>query len=395
MQKSFKAYLRYILALVAILAGVLFISQKVSVFPVNDYIEYWSAGRINIHGGNPYAPEEMFSLQRQIDTTLSDAILMWNPPWLLGYIMLFGVVNFPMSRLLWFLIELFAIFLSADLLWQVYDGHPKKRWIAWIAVLGFGPTLHALKLGQITPFILLGIAGFLHFQKKGQPFWAGVMFSLVFLKPHLLYLLVIAVMLWSFIYKKWRILGGIAVGILIPFAIASLPNPRLATQYLNALLSYPPEYWQTATLGTPLRLFFGQDLFFLQFIPMILGLAWFLLFWLRNSKQWDWFTTTPLISLVSASTSAYGWVFDVIIAGAAIVQVASAFDFTKWTFKSTVIFISFWAVSLFNAFMSLPQHWFWWLSSYFLVWYICADYWIVKTNRNVIQDHLSFSDNEI
>jgi hypothetical protein len=355
MQKIFKTYLRYILALLAILVGVVFISQKVSVFPTNDYIEYWSSGRINIRGGNPYAPEEMLILQQQIDSTLSDAIMMWNPPWLLGFIMIFGLLNYSMSRILWFLLELITIFSSADLLWQVYGGNPKKRWIAWIAILCIGPTLHALKLGQITPFILLGIAGFLYFQKKDKPFWAGVIVSLIFLKPHLLYLLVIALVLWGFINKEWRLLAGMGVGVILPFAIANLPNPGLTSQYLNALLNYPPEYWQTTTLGMPLRLLFWQNLFFLQFSPMILGLVWFSFFWLKNGKLWDWLSAMPLIVLVSATTSAYGWVFDVIVAGVAIIQVACAFDFTKWTFKSIIIFGSFWAVSFFNAFMSLPN----------------------------------------
>ncbi len=382
MQNNFKAYLRYILVLLAILAGVLFISQKVSIFPINDYIEYWSSGRINISGGNPYAPEEMVRIQKQIDSTLSEAIMMWNPPWLLGFSMVLGFFNYSMSRILWFFFELFAIFFSADLLWQVYGGNPKKRWIAWIAILGFGPTLHALKLGQITPFILLGIAGFLYFQKKDKPFWAGVMVSLIFIKPHLLYLFIIAMLLWSIINRKWQLLVGIAVGILLPFLIASLPNPGLTSQYFNAMLNYPPEYWQTATLGTPLRLLLGQDLFFLQFIPMLLGLVWFLVFWLRNSKLWDWTSTLPLIVLVSTATSAYGWVFDLIVDSVAVIQVASAFDFKKWTFKSLIIFVAFWAVSLFNAFMSLPQHWFWWLSSFYLAWYIFALHWVIKKKHD-------------
>jgi hypothetical protein len=394
MAKKFSSYLKLILAFLAILAGILFISQRTNVFPVNDYIEYWSASRLNFHGSNPYAPEEMHRLQQQIDPALKEPIMMWNPPWLLGFIMGFGLITFSTSRLLWFLCELFAIFISADWLWYVYNGNPKKRWIAWIAILGFGPTLHALKLGQITPFILLGIAGFLYFQKNDKPFWAGFMSSLILLKPQLLYLFVIAVLLWSLIHKKWPLLVGMAVGILIPFFIASLLNPGLTSQYLNALLNYPPEYWQTATLGTPLRLLFGQNLFFLQFIPMLLGLGWFLVYWFHNNKRWDWFSATPWIILVSTTTSAYGWVFDVIVVSVAVIQVASVFDFNTWTFRSGIIFVSFWAISLFNTFMSLPQHWFWWLSSYYLVWYICANYWIIKPNLNCVHCPSSFVKRE-
>jgi hypothetical protein len=232
----------------------------------------------------------------------------------------------------------------------------------------------------------MGIAGFLFFLNKDQSFWAGVMISFIFLKPHLLYLLIIAVLLWSLMTKDWKMLIGIAAGILLPLALAILPNPHMISQYLFAFQNYPPEYWQTATLGTPLRLLFGENLFFIQFLPVIAGLVWFVVFWLRNKKTWHWASTLPWIILVSTATAAYGWVFDILVVGVAIVQIASKLYFQTWTTKVLIIVVSFWVISFLNAFLNMPQHWFWWLASAFLVLYILADQWLLKPQRGHIRN---------
>jgi hypothetical protein len=119
-----------------------------------------------------------------------------------------------------------------------------------------------------------------------------------------------------------------------------------------------------------------------------------LVYWLKNNKTWDWLTTLPLIIVMSTATTAYGWTHDVSIIVFSVVVVAFSFNFRKWTAKSIIIFSSFWVANFLTTFMSLPQHWFWWLSSYYLFWYICADYWIVKTNRKMIQDHFSLIEKQ-
>jgi hypothetical protein len=394
MLKNRKYLLRQLLALITILVGIIFLSRKMNVFPLIDYVEYWSAGKINLAGGNPYSKDEMIIIENQLGWSYPDVLMMWNPPWILTVAMPLSLINYPASRMIWFLLELFLLVYSTDMLWKVYSGSPSKRWIAWITTLCFGPTLHALKTGQITPFILLGSVGFLFFLQKKKPFWAGVMASLIFLKPHLLYLLIITIILWSVRTKNWKILIGMMSGIIIPLLIASLPNLHLIEQYIYAIKFYPPENWQTATLGTPLRYLFGQELFFLQFTSSVIGFTWLLIYWMINHKKWDWSTTFPLIIVVSTATAAYGWTHDVMVIIPAIVHVMMSINFRKWTIKSTIIILTFWYVNFLSLTLNLPQHLFWWLSSFYLVWYICAAHWIIKPKKNLVysQDSLIKSE---
>jgi hypothetical protein len=68
------------------------------------------------------------------------------------------------------------------------------------------------------------------------------------------------------------------------------------------------------TLGTVLRLVFGEELFRLQFVPLAAGLVWFAWHYRRKAAAWDWAEQLPLLMLVSFVTAPYGaWPFDMVL----------------------------------------------------------------------------------
>ena len=81
-----------------------------------------------------------------------------------------------------------------------------QRILAVIIAFTFVPTLFVLNMGQIAPLILLGVVGFLHFEKHKYWGLAGCALPLIAIKPHLLYLFWIALLLWVFDRGKWRII---------------------------------------------------------------------------------------------------------------------------------------------------------------------------------------------
>ncbi len=372
-------FVRLILVLGIILAALWFISTRVSVFPMHDFVEYWASGRLNFSGGDPYNADQMYQLEQSVGWKENEVLMMWNPPWTLPFAMLFGLLNYSFSRMLWFLVQLFIIFACAILLWELYGGEKKREWIAWIALLTFGPMLQTLKLGQVTVLVFLGSVGFLYFLRKGKDFWAGALASLVLIKPHLLYLFVLAILFWSLYQRRWKVLAGMGAAVILATGIAWIINPALFSQYILAIQSYPPEDWITATLGAMLRILLGSDQFFLQFVPSLLGLAWFVVFWIRSYKTWDWKNNLPLLILASVTTTSYGWAFDVALCGWAVIQIAVLFDFSRWNFQKVSIILTFLAVSLLNAFLSVSQHWFWWLSSFFLMWYLISYHYLARS----------------
>src|SRR6516225_1756009 len=90
---------------VLVLAGLLLIQQlgrllnDRSIMPPDDFVEYWAAGRLNAHGQDPYDAANLLPLEKVAgrtsfpeDSTGGDAaIMMWNPPWTLTFVMPLGL----------------------------------------------------------------------------------------------------------------------------------------------------------------------------------------------------------------------------------------------------------------------------------------------------------------
>jgi hypothetical protein len=363
----------FLLIIIAILISILWtIYSRTNIFPKDDFIEYWASGRINLTGGNPYDPIQMHAIEQSAGWTKNEALMMLNPPWTLLYAMFLGIFSYPVSRFLCFIIQLITICICTTLLWQIYTGEKRNEWISWLAALTFAPVLHALKSGQATVLILLGSVGFLYYQNKKSDFWAGISASLIMIKPQLLYILIIAILFWSITRRRYNILFGLFVGLIMSLTISMLFNPHIITQYLVMMKSYPIEIWMTSTLGTYLRLFLGPEKFYLQFIPLVIGLTWFLAYWYKNHGSFEWMANFPLLILVSIATTPYAWTLDSIVSLCCIIHITALFDFTHWTVKKGLIFSTYWLVNLSVAFLRVSQSWFWWYPVFLLIWYLLS-----------------------
>jgi hypothetical protein len=320
-----------------LLAAVLLIQQVGRLFadrtimPPDDFVEYWAAGRLNAQGQNPYQADNLLPLEKEagrvsypVDSSGHEsAVMMWNPPWTLTVVMPLGLLDARLGQLLWLLLHLGIIFFFADWAWRYYQGPAGYRWLAWVLALTFVPTLIVLRAGQIGPLILLGIVGFLHFERKRQLFLAGAACVLIAIKPHLVFLFWIAVVLWALESRRWAVLlGGIAAG-LVATAIPMLCNPSVCQQYWYALTHHPPEEWMSLTIGSILRLLFGANHFWLQIVPAIPALVWFGFHWRRHHETWNWGEQMPLLMLISFLTTFYGaWPFDLVILLLPVIQAA-------------------------------------------------------------------------
>ena len=97
------------LALVALVvgAGVLLLPllNDPGIWPPDDYVEYWAAGRLNLHGQNPYSPELLLPLERGAGRDTDEAIMMWNPPWTLSVAMPLGALPARLGQFVWLFLQ--------------------------------------------------------------------------------------------------------------------------------------------------------------------------------------------------------------------------------------------------------------------------------------------------
>ena len=319
------------IALAALAAQLWHLSCNAAVLPPDDYVEYWAAGRLNLGGDDPYDPVGLLPLERDAGRDTDVAVMMWNPPWTLTLAMPLGALPTRLGQLVWFLMNLAAVGASAGLLWRVYGGRPDRVWIAVAVAFTFQPTFAALRSGQISPLLLLGAALFLWCESRGRPFAAGVAAGLLAIKPHLTYLFWPAVLLALPTRAGRRfVAGGLAGGLvagLIPLAF----NPAVYGQYVAAFRDHPPAEHVSLTLGTLLRYTFGTGRFALQFVPVLLGVAWFAWYQLRGHGGRNWPAALPWLLLVSFVTSPYGaWHFDLVLLLVPVVQRAAEFSTAGW-----------------------------------------------------------------
>jgi hypothetical protein len=304
----------------AVLAGqVRGLLADPTVWPPDDFVEYWAAAKLTLAGQNPYDESLLLPLQRSAGRDTDEAVMMWNPPWALPAVLPLGMLPARAAQLVWLLAHLAATGFCADRLWLLLGGDPRRRWLGWAAAFLFLPTLFALNSGQISPFLLLGATLFLEWTRRAARDWrweyaAGAATVLLAIKPHLAYLLWLGLAVDALARGRWRVIAG---GALAGLACAALPlafNPQVWHQYADAMAHRPPAQWLSPTLGSLLRLAFGAELFRLQFVPVALGLAWFAWHRWHDRHNWNWTEQLPLVLLVSFATAPYGaWPFDMVL----------------------------------------------------------------------------------
>jgi hypothetical protein len=373
--------MRRILLIIALITTLFFLgwhfyhSSKPLIPPPDDFVEYWSAGRLNLMGENPYSPEKLFQLQKQAGSIYVDPIMMWNPPWTLTLIMPFGLMDYPTGRVLWLLLHIGILVFCTGLIWRLYGGQEGKSWIALIILATFTPLIFALRMGQISPVILLGIVAFLHFQRSQKGWWAGSLVMLAAVKPHLLHLFWLALLFWALDRRQWHILAAGALTIITATIIPLIFNRHLLTQYFLTTSQQPPIQWATPTIGSLLRTFWGVDKFWLQFVPMLLSLVWFIFYWRVHRKSWSWIEQTPLLLLVSIATTSYGWEHDQTVLLLPVLSIFISLSVSPKCLQlpSIAIIISYIVINGLALMVNLFERpVFFWMAPAWLIWYLIA-----------------------
>jgi hypothetical protein len=342
------------------------------LFSGDDFVEYWAAGRLNITGGNPYDPAQLHPLELQTGLIEGDPVLWWSPPWVLSIMLPFSYPNYALSRTLWMVLSIIIIFICLTQLWNLYGGKNQYRWMAWILGFTFIPILDGLKKGQTSALLLLGLVGFLYFIQHRKYLLAGVFISLLTVKPHILYLFFLAVILWTIDQRKWRVIVGIFLSLLLMTAITWIANPKVLNQFIFALIHTPPADLATPTIGGLLRFIFGVEKFWLQFLAPLLGVIWLLIYWIRKRKTWNWLEEAPILILVSTLTAAYGWSWDQTVSIVAIIQIAVLLIPFAIRPTSVLISISYLTINLLLLTMRVNQFWTFWLAPTLLIFYLAA-----------------------
>jgi len=142
----------------------------------NDFVEYWSAGKLFVARANPYSGPMILAIEKSRGFAPSDPLIMLNPPWIMPLVAPLGLLPAFGALLLWIGACAGCIAASVVLL----ELPVKNRGLAFL----FAPVLGSFLMEQSSPFLLLGLSLFLRFQRS-RPFLAGASLLLMAMKPHL------------------------------------------------------------------------------------------------------------------------------------------------------------------------------------------------------------------
>jgi hypothetical protein len=285
-------------AFAIILLGLAVLSPMgIAPLPLKDFVEYWSAGDVFVHGGNAYDAEALSgSLSGALGQERASPTMMWNPPWTLPLTVPFALLPIKLAHVLWVAVQLTLTLVSANLLWRAFGGRPEPG--AWFraAVILFPPTFFLLVYGQIGAFCLFGIAGFLFFMDRERPVSAGMCVALTAIKPHLLFAFGLYLILEALVCQRTRIALLAATTVLIVAVWGAYQiNPHVYGDYVAAMTGaqgsadfVSVQNWRLPLGSFWLRRWAAPDKFWVQFLPAALVALGTVVYWAKVPGRRPW-----------------------------------------------------------------------------------------------------------
>ena len=279
--------------------------------PLRDFLSYWIAAKLFLSGQNPYSLSTVFASERIMGWNEPLPLMLLNPPWILPLVGPLAWLSYPLAWCLWSALLAFCLACSSRLSLNLYgpvalrdiSDTPFKR---GLFIFSFYPVLLCLRFSQTTPLVLLGLVGFLWHEKRNNVALAGLSLSLLALKPHLVYLVIVALML----RRSWKLIAWASLPVLLSSSIAVIHDPHVLREYVGLMRS-PYVALQPSALGWILRMpSIWSAASWLQYLPPIFGVAWFAFYWQKHKSDWNWLERMPSLITASVLTAAYGRLYD-------------------------------------------------------------------------------------
>jgi hypothetical protein len=277
-----------------------------------DFVAYWSAYQISREGGNPYDSQILFAKQKSIGYTHSDPQMYFNPPWLLFVLAPVLKLPFNQAARVWFTLNVCFLLILGFLSSRLIPHLRVNTWVWVSSTVFFVPVWDALSIGQLGIFVGLCFIGVLSALQRARYWLAGTLLGLLTVKPHCLYLALLAVIcfiverrLWKTVYAALAFVAVLYLGtaLLLPSAVAHWDAIRQA-----------PLYWYTPTLVGHLREMILERTGTLPSWPVIvmpaITASVFVAWIIRRRGLPDWQRSLAPLLCISLITAPYAWIAD-------------------------------------------------------------------------------------
>lgn len=334
-----------------------------------DFVEYWASAKQLVHRADPYNVIALTEIERSAGFPKEvPTIVMANPPSTLLLIYPLGFLGATAAQWVWLLLLLLSLVVSVRIIWNLH-GRPKN--LVHVFAYSFVPVLSCILSGQITLFILLGLALFLKFHQS-KPFLAGASLWLCMLKPHLFVPFGVVLILWAFRTRSYRVLTGVTASLIASTLAAMAINPNIWGQYMQMMKTARVDRLPIPCVSVIVRRFVPPHTGWIQCLPVGLGCVWAVWYFLKHRENWNWVERGSPLMLVSVLVAPYTWFMDQAILIPAVLHGVyvnrSRTLFCVLALASAVV-----EIGIFNEDFSLLQSPFYiWTAPFWLLWYLLA-----------------------
>lgn len=305
-----------------------------------DSIEYWAAGKLLVHGHNPYSEGDVLALQQSQGFTAPKPLMVRTPPWSVWMVLPVGLLSAFWAWAAWLAVLFASLVIAMRASWRMYGNGGRPPAVFLIAGYVFAPVAACLVSGQVGLLLLLGIILFLLLEEE-RPFLAGAALLIPFAKPHIFVLLWPILAVWILARRKWSLLTGFLTAFGLAMVLALIFDPAIFQHYREMMQQEAIQNEFKPALSGMLRAIFFRRFFWVQFVPMAVGLLWSARYFWKNQQRWNWREHGPAILVVSLLTTPYSWMSDEVVLLPAILQGVLWLNRTKLRLRSQLVILLF------------------------------------------------------
>jgi hypothetical protein len=304
--------------IMAVMVGIFLPSR--SPYTRSDLFAYKIATDVVVRGDNPYDPAtirtEWITRLNEWQATSSGytqqtPLMVWNPP--VFFLFPGSILRLPEAELygLWPLVPCFSGALLALIGWMLAKGASGRIIPLTIAAFSSIPLLIEFQISQMSSFLAVPpLVGILFFLGR-RDLLAGSLFSLAILKPHVVFFPLSAVAFWVLWERRWKVVVGGALGVLVGSIASELFFPGINTRWFHRA-SWPVDY-AGSSLTLMLRAaaydYGYPDPFFLMILVPALGV---LVLWIYLACKAPQPSVEPIIwaLVLNQLFAPYGFLMD-------------------------------------------------------------------------------------
>jgi hypothetical protein len=305
-----------------------------------DSIEYWAAGKLLLQHQNPYSVQNVLALERSQGYVGERPLMLRTPPWSVWMVLPVGPFSAYWAWVAWLAVLLVSLVVAIRISWRMYGDGPRPPTAFLLAGYLFAPVPACLVAGQLGLVLLLGIVLFLLLEED-RPFLAGAALLIPLAKPHIFSLLWPILAIWILTRKKWSLLGGFATAFLLAISIGLAFDPAIFRDYREMLRQEAIQHEFIPALSGMLRAIFFRRFFWVQFVPMGVGLLWSARYYWKNRQTWSWRGHGPAVLIVAVLTTPYAWMTDEVVLLPAILQSVLWVNRARLKLRSQFVILAF------------------------------------------------------